>query len=53
MFQSYALFPHMTVARNVGYALEVIVAGEDVPTVKPPGQICRAIDAAQLMALFA
>ena len=23
VFQSYALFPHMTVARNVGYALEV------------------------------
>ena len=23
VFQSYALFPHMTVARNIGYALEV------------------------------
>jgi iron(III) transport system ATP-binding protein len=29
VFQSYALWPHMTVARNVGYALEVAgVAGE-------------------------
>ena len=33
--------------------VNAIVAGEDVPTVKPPGQICRAIDAARLMALFA
>lgn len=30
VFQSYALFSHMSVARNVGYALEV--RGEDRPT---------------------
>jgi len=29
VFQSYALWPHMTVARNVGYALEVAGVGGD------------------------
>ena len=30
VFQSYALFPHMTVARNVGYALEVQGASRSI-----------------------
>jgi D-aminopeptidase len=33
--------------------INAIVAGQDVATVKPPGQICRAIDTARLAALFA
>lgn len=33
--------------------VNAIVAGEDVPTVKPAGRICRAIDTARLAALFA
>jgi L-aminopeptidase/D-esterase-like protein len=32
--------------------LNAIVAGEDMPTVKPPGRICCAIDTARLSALF-
>lgn len=33
--------------------VNALVAGEDVPTLKPPGRICRAIDTARLAALFA
>jgi len=33
--------------------VNAIVAGEDTPTVKPPGGVCRAIDTARLAALFA
>ena len=33
--------------------VNALVAGEDVPTVKPRGRICRAIDTAALAALFA
>jgi spermidine/putrescine transport system ATP-binding protein len=40
VFQSYALFPHMTVARNVGYALEVQGAHKAVRE----GQIADALD---------
>ena len=29
-----------------------IVAGEDVPTLKPAGQVCRGIDTAKLAKLF-
>ncbi|WP_225028047.1 P1 family peptidase [Xinfangfangia pollutisoli] len=32
--------------------VNALVAGEDVPTVKPEGGICRAIDRARLAALF-
>lgn len=32
--------------------VNAIVAGEDVPTIKPPGHICRAIDTARLARLF-
>jgi len=32
--------------------LNALVAGEDVLTFKPAGQICRAIDTAALCALF-
>ena len=32
--------------------VEALVAGEDAPTVKPPGMICRAIDRDRLAALF-
>ncbi|MGQ0564301.1 MAG: DmpA family aminopeptidase [Gemmobacter sp.] len=31
--------------------INALVAGEDVPTVKPPGHICRAIDTARLARL--
>ena len=30
MFQSYALWPHMTVAENIGYGLKMRGAGRDV-----------------------
>jgi L-aminopeptidase/D-esterase-like protein len=33
--------------------VNAIVAGEDVPTVKPEGRVCRAIDTDALRALFA
>jgi hypothetical protein len=29
-----------------------MVAGEDVPTVKPEGKTCRALDASQLKTIF-
>jgi D-aminopeptidase len=32
--------------------INAIVAGADVPTVKPPGRICHAINTSQLAALF-
>lgn len=32
--------------------VNALVAGEDAPTVKPPGLTCRAIDTARLSALF-
>jgi spermidine/putrescine transport system ATP-binding protein len=39
VFQSYALFPHMTVARNVGYALEV----RGVPRIDRDVQVADAL----------
>ena len=33
--------------------VNALVAGEDVPTVKPPGKICPALDTARVVALFA
>jgi D-aminopeptidase len=33
--------------------VNALVAGEDVPTVKPQGLVCRAIDTDRLRALFA
>lgn len=32
--------------------VNALVAGEDVPTVKPSGRICRAIDTSRLQAIF-
>jgi D-aminopeptidase len=32
--------------------INAIVAGEDAPTVKPPGLVCRALDTARLCELF-
>ena len=49
VFQSYALFGHMTVARNVGYALEV--AG--VPRAAREGQVAEALDKVGLSGLGA
>lgn len=40
VFQSYALFPHMTVARNVGYALEV----RGVPRAEREAQVAEALE---------
>ena len=39
VFQSYALFPHMTVARNVGYALEV----RGVPRAEREADVAEAL----------
>lgn len=33
--------------------INALVAGEDVPTARPPGRICKAIDTAHLAALWA
>jgi D-aminopeptidase len=45
---------YMGAVRSVEEAVvNALVAGEDVPTVKPRGHICRAIDTGQLAALFA
>ena len=38
VFQSYALYPHMTVAQNVGFPLKMVGT--------PPGEIARAVDEA-------
>src|SRR5262249_3936613 len=47
MFQSYALFPHMTVAGNVGYGLEMEgVHGSDLRR-----RVAEALDLVQLGAL--
>jgi hypothetical protein len=32
--------------------VNALVAGEDVPTVKPEGLVCRAIDTARLAEMF-
>jgi spermidine/putrescine transport system ATP-binding protein len=40
VFQSYALFGHMTVARNVGYALEV----SGVPRAKRESEVAAALE---------
>ena len=34
VFQSYALYPHMTVARNIGFALETLGIGRDAVLAK-------------------
>ena len=45
---------YMGAVRSVEEAVvNALVAGEDVPTVKPRGHICRAIDTERLRALFA
>ena len=49
VFQSYALFGHMSVARNVGYALEV--AG--VPKTARDGQVAEALEKVGLSGLGA
>jgi spermidine/putrescine transport system ATP-binding protein len=49
VFQSYALFGHMTVARNVGYALEV--AG--VPKAQRERQVAEALEKVGLAGLGA
>ena len=40
VFQSYALFPHMSVARNVGYALEV----KGAPRAEREAEVATALD---------
>ncbi|MDR0809085.1 MAG: ABC transporter ATP-binding protein [Gemmobacter sp.] len=49
VFQSYALFGHMTVARNVGYALEVAGASRTVRE----GQVAEALEKVGLSGLGA
>ncbi len=44
IFQSYALFPHMTVARNVGYGLSV----RRVPRTEIERRVAEALDAVSL-----
>ncbi len=44
MFQSYALFPHMTVERNVAYGLEM----EKRPRDEIRARVAEALDSAQL-----
>lgn len=46
VFQSYAVFPHMTVAENVAYGLKV--SGADRRTI--PDRVQRALDLVQLSA---
>jgi putative spermidine/putrescine transport system ATP-binding protein len=40
VFQNYAVFPHMTVAENVGYPLRV----RGVPQGEIRGRVCKALD---------
>ena len=47
VFQSYALFPHMTVAENVGYPLKL----RKVPTDEAAQQVQQALDTVQLSEL--
>ncbi|TMV15478.1 ABC transporter ATP-binding protein [Arenibacterium halophilum] len=44
MFQSYALFPHMSVARNVAYGLEM----ERLPKPEIDSRVAEVLEAAQL-----
>ncbi|MEC7258448.1 MAG: ABC transporter ATP-binding protein [Pseudomonadota bacterium] len=44
MFQSYALFPHMSVARNVAYGLEM----ERLPKTAIDSRVAEVLEAAQL-----
>lgn len=44
MFQSYALFPHMTVERNVAYGLEM----EKLPRDEIRARVAEVLDSAQL-----
>jgi D-aminopeptidase len=45
---------HLAAVETVEEAVvNAIVAGDDTPTVKPPGRICPGIDRARLAALFA
>ncbi|MEM7075576.1 MAG: ABC transporter ATP-binding protein [Pseudomonadota bacterium] len=49
MFQSYALFPHMSVAQNVAYGLEM----EKLPRHEVRARVSDALDGAQLGAFAA
>ena len=44
VFQNYALFPHMTVADNIGYPLSV----RKLPTAEREAKVARALDMVQL-----
>ena len=44
VFQSYALFPHLTIARNVAFGLEV----RRVPRAEIEARVARALDLVQL-----
>jgi putrescine transport system ATP-binding protein len=44
MFQSYALFPHMTVAQNVGYGLK----RDPIPAMERDKRVAEALDMVQL-----
>jgi putative spermidine/putrescine transport system ATP-binding protein len=44
VFQNYALFPHLTIARNVGFGLEV----RGVPRVEVDLRVARALELVQL-----
>ena len=44
VFQSYALFPHLTVARNVGYGLRM----RGVPRAEAEERVARALDTVSL-----
>ncbi|NOT09197.1 MAG: ABC transporter ATP-binding protein [Gemmatimonadales bacterium] len=44
VFQSYALFPHLTVARNVAFGLE----RRQVPGREIPGRVARALETVRL-----
>ncbi len=49
-FITFAPMPHLDGAHTI---FGELVAGEDVPTVKPAGHICRALDHDRLRAIFA
>jgi iron(III) transport system ATP-binding protein len=48
IFQSYALWPHMTVAQNVGYGLRFMGAGQGVPRSERDGKVKEMLRVVQL-----